>query len=137
MSYPKKLRQDQMDTLAPIIKQIESLTDGTSVAIRDNASSISTLKHLVYSYLHINGLKHYFKIVTESPLCFRIIKKAQPRPQIELDDAARKANEFAIKYLMETFDEETAIDITKSHLTDLVEVNRAMDAWRRMMGFEH
>ena len=134
MSYTTKLKDHQLAVLEPITKRIDELRSGESFALRDSEKNVDQLRHLIYSFLYLMGIKPYFVLKRETPTQLRILRKAEPAPTIIEDSQSRKAAEFVADNLLQIDDEATAIAVAKESTDDVVFVSEILEEWRRMRG---
>ena len=83
MTYPKTLRSDQLEQIAPIVEPMLGMAEGSAIVARCAPEQRSTLDYLLRSWLSINGLSRRFRISTVGEGLV-IERKVFVRPSVEV-----------------------------------------------------
>lgn len=133
MTYPKKLKPEQIEILGPILHRMNNLEPGESFKIKDHTFIIDEFRYLLYSHLYITETKHLFKLIRRGPTELEIKKKINRSPQIIEIEKDSAGVEFVYVKLIEVDSQDEAEKLILDSDLDMMEKSKALDEWRRIM----
>ena len=75
MGYNKRLTPKALETLRPLIRELEALNPGTSFKFQVNHQEMGDkIRNWLYTWLKINRLKPFYKIKQVGPIEFLLIR---------------------------------------------------------------
>lgn len=143
MTYPRRLRLDQLEAIAPILEQLASLRPGQTLHVVENAEVLPRLRYLLYAYFASQGASNSFRLkvlsATEMILQFRSV----PTPRVSVEGLAGLSDavlNFVQTELLEVEDEFEARRrvgaAVETSLLDPTDIVPALAEWRRWIGKE-
>lgn len=135
MGY-SKLKANELVELDPIVKRLEALDEGESIILKDSPAAVDRLRYLVYSYLHNNGIKPFFKVIRRTVGSLEILRRTTLRPTIlETPTVSQRVEEFVKTCMLEIGDERQAemcvrqaVENSELLLSESVE---CLELWRK------
>ena len=132
MTYPRQLTRTQENTLQPILDRLSKVSSGERFYIYDSPAACSTLRYILYAWLHNNNLKNYFKLENVRPGVMAIKKMAMPQPKISSQGVDKRVDNFVLDHLLDITNENEAIAQVREHNLDDELAVKVIDEWRRL-----
>ena len=138
MGYAKKINEEQLGVLTPILVKMEELEDGESLVLKDSSDALDKLRGLLYNWLHISKQKQYYKVKRDGMEVMRVLRVVKVAPEMlkEGKSVKGKGSEFVKDCLLLVNDETVAKELISSKEAGLTgeEQDEAEKEWRRIQG---
>jgi hypothetical protein len=122
------------DEIRFITDKLEDMSPGQVLTVTPEPDvSITSIRQLLYSYLHYMRLKTAFKITQPSPDFLQVIRKRTMTATIKVEGKSEKAQVFVVDHLLDINNEDEALKLIRESMDKDLWIE-TLEEWRRICG---
>ena len=139
MTYAKLLSPSAEQIIEPFAPAIMALEEGSSLLLQDTSpKGLRQLRDAIYTWLHTNNIKHFYRVSSETPTKLRILRRHRSSAHIVEDRPFNEIETFVMDNLLEITSIEEATELIKQAVIaktiDKDLIPAIIREWKRVQG---
>jgi len=140
MAYAKLLSPSTEQIIEPFAPAIMALEEGSSLLLQDTSpKGLRQLRDAIYTWLHTNNIKHFYRVSSETPTKLRILRRHRSSARIVEDRPFNGIETFVMDNLLEITSIEEATELINKAFEEgklqQIQLSAVVAEWKRVQGY--